>query len=186
MKQLPTLKKEIDWIKDVPSQSLQNVLERLDVAYQKFFKCGGFSKWAKKGRYKSLLFKSVQLEKGLRFILPKLGNVKFFKDRIPTGKLKTATLVKETNGYFLSVTFETESKSNYPTCENQTVGIDAGISYFYADSKGNFVENPRITKKYEKQLRRANRSLAHKKKGSSNWKKQARLVSKLHSKIARV
>lgn len=186
-KQLPSLRKEIDWIKDVPAQSLRDPIKRLDVAYRKFFKGGGFPKWAKKGRYKSISFnETISCFDNNTFILPKLKKVKIFKDRLPKGKIKTATITKEINGYFLCVTFETESENKYPTDENQVVGIDAGIKYFCIDSNGNFIENPRITKKYEKQLRIANRSLARKKKGSSNWKKQAKVVSKLHSKIARV
>jgi putative transposase len=47
MKQLVDIK-DIDWIADVPSQSLQNVIERLDNSYKKFFKGGGFPKWANK------------------------------------------------------------------------------------------------------------------------------------------
>ncbi len=54
MKQLPNLK-DVAWIADVPSQSLQNVIERLDVAYQKFFSGGGFPKWAAKHRYNSMI-----------------------------------------------------------------------------------------------------------------------------------
>ena len=64
MKQLVDLK-DVEWIKDVPSQSLQNVIERMDLAYQSFFKGGGFPKWAKRNEYKSILLKSVkQNEKG--------------------------------------------------------------------------------------------------------------------------
>jgi putative transposase len=48
MKQLPDLKQEYPWIKDVPSGSLQAVMERLDKSYQTFFKGGGFPKWASK------------------------------------------------------------------------------------------------------------------------------------------
>lgn len=180
--QLPDLK-DVEWIKTVPAQSLQNVIERLDTAYQKFFKGGGFPKWAKKDEYKSILFKSVkQTEKG--FILPKIGLVKVFKDRLPIGKLKTANLVKESNGYFLCVTFESVLENLYPTDENQVVGIDMGIAYFLADSNGNFVENPRHTKKYESKLRKKNRELSRKKKGSVKFKKVKKELGKLHSKIA--
>ena len=184
MSQLPALK-EYDWIKDVPSQSLQDVIERLDKAYQSFYKGGGFPKWAKKDQYKSITFKTVkQSDKG--FILPKIGHVSVFKNRMPDGKLKTATIIKEQNQYFLSVTFESESKNLYPVSENQAIGLDMGITYFLVDSDGCFVENPRHTKKYEKQLRIENRSLARKKKGSKSRLKQKNRLSKLHAKISNV
>jgi putative transposase len=184
MKQLTDLK-EVDWIKSVPSQSLQNVIERLDTAYQKFFSGGGFPKWAKKGEYKSILFKSATQTK-TGFVLPKIGHVSIFKDRMPRGKIKTANLIKESNGYFLSVTFSIQSENLYPTNENQIVGIDMGISYFLADSNGHFVENPRHTKKYEAKLKVKNRALARKKKGSVQFKKTKKELNRLHSKIANV
>ena len=101
MKQLVDLK-DVEWIKDVPAQSLQNVIERMDFAYQSFFKGGGFPKWAKRNEYKSILLKSVkQNEKG--FTLPKLGFVKIFKDRMPSGALKTSTIIKENNSYYFEL-----------------------------------------------------------------------------------
>jgi putative transposase len=184
MKQLTDLK-EVDWIKSVPSQSLQNVIERLDNAYQKFFSGGGFPKWAKKGEYSSILFKSAKQTK-TGFILPKIGYVSVFKDRMPTGKVKTANLIKESNGYFLSVTFSIQSENLYPTNENQVVGLDMGISYFLTDSNGNFVKNPRHTKKYEAKLKVKNRTLSRKKKGSVQFKKTKKELNRLHSKIANV
>lgn len=181
MKQLVDLK-DIEWIKDVPSQSLQNVIERMDFAYQSFFKGGGFPKWAKRNEYKSILIKSVkQNENG--FTLPKLGFVRVFKDRMPSGVLKTATIVKENNSYYLSVTFECQQENIYPTCESQAVGIDVGISYFLVDSNGCFVENPRHTMTYQKRLRVKNRSLARKKLGSNSRSKTKLELAKLHLKI---
>jgi len=184
MKQLPDLK-YVHWIKEVPSQSLQNVIERLDKSYQSFFKGGGFPKWAKRGDYKSILLKKVnKTENG--FCLPKRGNVTIFKDRIPNGELKTATVIKEHDAYFICVTFECQSKNLYPVSENQAVGIDMGISYFSVDSNGCFVENPRHTIKYEKRLRVKNRSLARKKKGSAGFVQTKKELNKLHHKIANV
>lgn len=184
MKQLPALK-DVDWIKSVPAQSLQSVIERLDVAYQKFFKGGGFPKFAKKDEYKSILFKSVkQTERG--FVLPKIGEVRVFKDRMPEGKLKTASVIKEHNAFYICVAFEYQSKNLYPVSESQAVGIDMGIAYFSVDSNGCFVQNPKHTKRYEKWVRVKNRSLAKKKKGSVNYIKTKIELGKLHHKIANV
>lgn len=186
MKQLTDLK-DVEWIKSVPSQSLQNAIERLDVAYQKFFSGGGFPQWAKRGEYKSILFKSVSVSKaGSGFVLPKIGELKVFKDRMPKGNLKTATVIKESTRYFICVTFSSQSLNLYPTDENQAVGIDMGIAYFLTDSKGCFVENPKHTKKYEARLRVKNRSLARKKKGSTGFKRVKSELNCLHRKIANV
>jgi putative transposase len=184
MKQLTDLK-EVEWIKSVPSQSLQNVIERLDFAYQKFFSGGGFPKWAKKGEYSSMLFKSVKAT-NTGFLLPKIGELKVFKDRMPKGVLKTATVIKESTGYFICVTFSSQSKNLYPAGDNQAVGIDMGISCFLVDSDGNFVDNPRHTKRYEKRLRVKNRALARKKKGSTGFIRVKSELNRLHTKIADV
>lgn len=106
-----------------------------------------------------------------------------FKDRFPSGELKIATIIKENNSYYLSVTFESIAENIYPTNESQVVGIDVGISYFLVDSNGCFVENPRHTITYQKRLRVKNRSLARKKLGSNSRFKTKMELAKLHLKI---
>ena len=113
---LKTLK-NIEWIKAVPSQSLQDVIQRLEKAYQSFFSGAGFPKWANfkipvyrgKGKYNSITLKSIHREKCEqgRFVLPKLGEIKtFYSRKIPKveakpksrfigeAKLKRATIIK--------------------------------------------------------------------------------------------
>lgn len=183
MKQLVDIK-DIDWIADVPSQSLQNVIERLDSSYQKFFKGGGFPKWANKHKYNSIVLKSATLF-GNRIKLPKIGVLKMFKDAEIKGEVKTATIIKESTGYFICITTGT-TKDIQNKDENQVIGLDMGVKYLYVDSNGNFVNNPKHFKKYERQLRIENRSLSRKKKGSGKWKKQVKRLSLLHHKIANV
>ena len=175
--------KDINWIKSVPSQSLQNVIERLDKTYQTFFRGGGFPKWAKKDKYNSILFKSVKLEDGW-FILPKIRRVKVFKDRLPDGNLKTAIIKKENNTYYLYITFESQLKPLLPN-ENQ-VGIDVGITYFLVDSNGYYVINPRHFKQFERKLRIEQRALSRKKYGSKRRNLQKKKVLKLMNKIASI
>ena len=189
MKQLTELK-DIDWIADVPSQSLQNVIERLDFAYQKFFSGGGFPRWAAKHRYNSILFKSVQVD-GNAVMLPKLGKVKTFKDRFAHGTPKTATIIREHDGYYICITSGIAQHPIRLASESQAVGLDMGIAHFCVNSAGEYIANPRHFAKYERNLRIENRALARKKKGSTNWYKQkangaARRLSRLHAKIGRI
>ncbi|EAY30611.1 RNA-guided endonuclease InsQ/TnpB family protein [Microscilla marina] len=186
-KELKTLK-DVEWIKDVPSQSLQDVLQRLEKAYQSFFKGGGFPKWAKKGKYNSITLKSVNwdnCEKG-RFVLPKLGEVKTFYSReIPKeAKLRRATIIKESDGFYISIMFSTTIQP-LPS-NNQTVGLDWGVEHFLTTSDSEHIANPRLFQRYQKKLRVEKRSLSRKKKGESNFKKQARKLAKLQTKIARI
>ena len=194
MKQLTELK-DVDWIADVPSQTLQNVIERLDVAYQKFFSGGGFPRWAAKHRYNSILLKSVQVD-GNYVKLPKLGKIKTFKDRFVHGKPKTATIIREHDGrrgygYYICITSALDHVhgGQYPVrlaSESQAVGLDMGIAHFATFSTGEHITNPRHFAKYERQLRIENRALARKKNYSNNWYKQKAKLSKLHAKIGRV
>ncbi len=187
MKEITEVRSLYEWLKDVPSQSLQAVMDRLDTSYKNFFrtckKGGGFPKFASKRKYKSILFKRVKVE-GNYVILPKIGRVKIFKDSEILGTPKTATIKIEPTGFFICIFCDDVPKKF--ESENQAVGLDMGITHFCIDNQGNFIANPRHFKKYEDKLRIENRSLARKKKGSESWKKQAKKVALLHHKIANV
>jgi len=181
MYQLTDLRK-VDWIKDVPVGTSQNVINRLDRAYESFFKGNGFPNWAKKDKYNSISFKTVKSDY-CGFSVPKLGRLKIHKDRMPSGKLRTAMIKREGDSYFLIVTFDTEAQNIYPTNDSQVVGLDVGITYFLVDSNGCFIENPRHTLNYEKRLRIKQRALARKKLGSNSREKCKRELAVLHLKI---
>lgn len=185
IKQLPELKKDFDWIQSVPSQTLQSVVERMDTAYQSFFRGGGFPKWAKKGSYNSLLFKQGIKVEGNKIQFPKLGKLGFFNSRVfpKNSRIRQATITKEVKGFFVSIVVEQPCIEQWIPKDN-AIGLDMGVSRFATLSTGAFLENPRILKQYAKKLRCLNRSLARKKKGSSNWKKTKLQLSKLHLKIA--
>ena len=189
MKQLTTIK-DYDWVKDVPSQSLQNSIDRLDISYKNFFRTchsgGGFPKFANKRKYKSILFKEVSLIGNNLIRIPKIGNVKIFKDSEIKGTPKTATIKKEPTGYFICVVCDNISKDIQNSDESQIIGLDMGVKHFCIDSDGNFYANPQFFKQYESRLRIENRSLSRKKKGSNNWKRQCKTLSLLHHKIGNV
>ena len=179
-KQLPDLK-SVDWIKDIPSQTLQDVVKRVDRSYQNFFRGAGYPKWAKKDRYNSITFPQNVKVVGNRVKLPKLGSVRFFNSRPIEGIIKTATVSRTVSGWFISIACEIEQHPLPAT--DQRIGIDMGISHLAITSEGELIENPRHTKKYERKLRVAQRSLARKMKGGNNRAKQKRVVARLHEKI---
>lgn len=189
MKQLPDLK-DIEWIDDVPSQSLQNAIERLEFSYKNFFRTysegGGFPKFASKHRYKSILFKKVEILENNIVKLPKIGTLRLFKDSEIKGNPKTATIIKEPTGFFICITCDNIDKNISNSDESQVIGLDMGVSYFCINSSGNFYVNPRHFKKWERKLRIENRSLSRKVKGSNRWKKQKRKLARFHHKIANV
>lgn len=190
MKQLKDLN-DIDWIKDVPSGSLQAALDRLDRSFQTFFKThkkgGGYPKFASKKAYKSVQFKQVGgiLRASENMVnLPKVGSLKIFNDAPIVGIIKNMSIKIEPTGFFICIQCEDVPKKF--NSENQAIGLDMGLSHFCIDSNGIFISNPRHFKKYEAILRIENRSLSRKRKGSNKWNIQCKKLALLHSKIANV
>lgn len=185
MRQLTECRAEFDWMADVPVHTLQNSIERMDSAYQSFFGGGGFPKFARKDKYKSILFKSVKQVSDYVFKLPKIGTISIFKDRQPKGELRNATITKVNNKYYISIVTKQEAVEQ-PTSNDNQVGVDMGISFFASLSTGEQIENPRHTLKYARKLRIAQRSLSRKQKGSASRQRQREKVAKLHEKISNV
>lgn len=198
IKQLPELKNDFTWMKEVNSQTFQCVIERLDKGYNKFFtdlKKGittSTPKWAKKKDWKSVDFKqgnlkssypALRFEKDGKFNLPKLGKIKIFKSREVNGNIKLARVVKKVDGWYLQIVTDYEIQK----CNNQAeVGIDLGITQFVVTSDGQYFENIRTIKKYENKLAEAQGKLSLKKKGSNNFYKEVDKIKKLYLKIQRV
>ncbi len=189
MGQLPQIK-HIDWIADVPSQTLQDAVDRMEKSFKAFFrtfkKGGGYPKFARKHNYRSIRFKSVKVLENNYVKLPKIGKIRMFKDSEIEGIPKTAILIKEPTGYFICIQCEDVEKNISNQDKIQVIGLDMGITHFCIDSDGNFYSNPKHFQKYEKRLRIENRSLARKVKGSNRWRKQKQVLSTLHHKIANV
>lgn len=189
-KQLTDAKKEHIWLKQVHSQTLQAVLERLEAGYKKFFsdlkvgKTTSKPKWAKKDKWRSLPFKSIKTTFN-GFKLPSFGSVKVFNFKVPKGELRTASIIREADGLYLKVVVKEESVET--DRENQSIcSIDMGISYFMVTSDGEFVDNPKHLFNYLKELKIENRKLSRMKRGGSNYKKQVKVLQRLHQKISRV
>ena len=66
------------------------------------------------------------------------------------------------------------------------VGVDLGLNKLAVLSTGEAFENPRTTQRFERRLRRLNKSLARKKKGGENWKKAKQILSLLHFRIRNI
>lgn len=182
-KELPEIKKEFEWIKDVNSQSLQCVLKRLDEAYKSFFRGGGFPKFAKKGKWKSIEFPQNVVIENNRIWLPKLGYVKYYNSRNIDSIIRNAKLVKEIDGWYACLCIESE-RTILASSDSQ-VGVDMGVAFFLTTSDGEVVENPRWFDKYKQDLTIAQRSVARKRKGSNNRQKAVCKLQRVHTKIKR-
>lgn len=184
-KQLSPLRKEFNWIKSVSSHSLQKTIERLDNNYKNFYRGAGYPKWALKKKWKSIEFRAcnVSLFKDQSLVITSIGKVKIFQSREVKGIIKTASIVKKSDGYYLNIVTDHQIQK----CDNQAeVGIDRGIKYLAVTSDGQYFENIKTTDKYSKKLRIKQRALSRKKRLSKNWYKQVGAIQKLYLKISRI
>lgn len=115
--------------------------------------------------------------------LPKIKKVKIAYSRQYEGRILSATIsISSTGKYFVSLCCTNVKCKKYPEINNQ-VGIDLGIKDFAILSTGEKIDNPKYYQKYECKLKKQQRKLSGKQKGSKNRNKQRIKVSKLHEKI---
>lgn len=179
VKQLPELKKECVWLKEVNSQSLQQSIQNMDIAFKKFFKGAGFPKFKSKhkGRQSFSIPQNVIVENNL-LIIPKFKEgIKIVLHRPIKGIIKSATIsVTPTGKYFVSILVDTntEMPTKVPITENTTVGIDLGIKTFLVTSDGECFDNPKHLRKAQSKLKYVQRKYS-KYKGKRTKNKLAKL-----------
>jgi putative transposase len=99
-------------------------------------------------------------------------------------QIKRVRLVKRADGYYVQFCVSVDREQvNSPT--KSTIGLDMGLNHFYTDSNGEQVENPRFYRKAEKSMKRSQRLVLRKVKGSSNRRKARVRLSRIHLKISR-
>jgi putative transposase len=92
--------------------------------------------------------------------------------------------VRRSDGYYVQFVLDIErTEEKEPT--KRTVGLDVGLNYFYTDSDGNTVENPRHLRKSERRLKRTQRRVSKKTKGSKNRRKAINRLGRAHLKVQR-
>jgi putative transposase len=187
---LPALKKEHIWM-TAPSQSLQQVALQMDGALRNCFKRKlGFPKFKKKSEIPQgikIPQQYTQIKMGSKFIkIPKLGEVKWIRHRDLQGILKSATITRDVDQWYVSCLCDivhTPVLKEVKSIENDIIGIDLGIKNFLFDSNGVVVDSPNFLKKSQKKLTRKQKQYSKKKKASSNQNKARVLLAKLHRKV---
>ena len=184
---IPKLKREYPWLKEAPSQALQQSILNLDRAFKNFF-----ARRTRFPRFKSRRSRqSIQYPQGVKVEenqvnLPKVGWVKARVHRLFDGALKTVTVSKAATGKcYASLLFDTpeEPPKQVNTIE-RVIGVDLGISTLLAYSDGHKVDNPKHLRQATNNLTRKQRKLSRKAKGSKRRSKARLLVAKAHEKVA--
>jgi putative transposase len=194
--ELPNLKKEFPWMKDPPSQTLQQTLMQVDLAFQRFFKGeSSFPKPKKKHQESGIKFptpNSIRListenpNKGL-VELPKIGVLRFRKSRKLEGELRSCTISKGADGFYISFLCRIEMEK--PVCKYAEIGIDRGVIHTLAFSSqvdGTYFKDLPLAriKRFEQKIELLQKGLSKKKRYSKNWKKLKKKIGNLHHRIA--
>ena len=197
---LVPLKKEREWYSEIHSQVLQDMVRRVDLAFQRFIKGDGNGKRSGKprfkgrSRYRTFAYQQVKPNciQGNRITLPKLGEVKFIQHRpIPDGfTIKRALVTKKADGWYVTLTLEDKSVPDTPTVkieptDSNSLGVDAGLEYFVACSDGELKEPPKFYRQAEDSLGRLQAKQQARKKGSKARRKLNERIARLHQRIAR-
>jgi putative transposase len=197
---LVSLKQEQEWYQDIHAHVLQDMVKRLDLAFQRFISGDGQGKRSGKPRfkgkncYRTFRFPSVKPDyiQGNRITLPKLGAMKFIPHRsIPDGFcIKGALITHKADGWYVTLTLEDKSIPTQPVIdikpiEANSMGVDAGLEYFVACSDGQMVKPPEFFRRSEKKLAILQAKQQPRAKGSKSHRKLNLRIAQLHQKVAR-
>ena len=182
---LPAWKKEFEWLKEPPSQALQQSLKDSERAFKNFFeKRADFPRFKKKGSGESFRFpQGFEIDQGnSRIKCPKLGWIRYRNSRGILGTVKNITISQSGAKWFASIQTEREVEPPIPAATS-AIGIDVGIARFATMSDGSFIEPLNSFRKHEQRLKKYQRRMSRKVKNSRNWHKAKRSVQKIHAHI---
>ena len=196
---LPQLKKDRPWYKNIYSQVLQDCVKRVKKAFERFVagdskgKRSGRPRFKNRARYRTLTYPSIPDKNlmGSSIKLPKLGVLKFIKSRdiAPGFKLKTASITRKADGYYLGLSVEDKSipevEIDTVPIESNTIGIDVGLEKLYVDSNNNQALPQKHLRSSESKLAKLQRKLEDNARSKKAKKLVRRAIARLHQKIAR-
>ncbi|NJM63288.1 MAG: transposase [Oscillatoriales cyanobacterium RU_3_3] len=195
-KTLPQLKKTHPWYRDIYSQVLQDLVKRVKITFDRFLrgsrngKRSGRPRFKSRSSYKTFTYPQMKdgCLQGNLINLPMLGKVKVILHRpLPDGfKVKTASVTKKADGYYLTLSLE---DATVPTIgpdfnPDSIVGIDVGLKEFLTTSEGETVAIPQHYRKAQKRLRVIQKRVSRRKSGSKRRLKAVKQLGRQHKKVA--
>jgi putative transposase len=191
--ELPDLKALCPEYAEVNAHVLQDVLRRLDKAFQSFFRRSqagekpGYPRFQGVGRYRRFTYPQdgggAVLDGGT-LILSKVGRIRIRVHRPVEGHPKTVTINREADGWYASVSCA-EAPIHLSPATTQETGIDLGLESFATLADGATIQNPRFYRKAEKDLKRCQRRVSRRMMGSNRRRKAVKLLAKAHQKVRR-
>src|SRR2546425_1138445 len=195
------LAKEYPFAARLNSQARQTSADRAGLAIERFYEHCKNQKPGKKGypkfqhdnrsvEYKHSGWKIEPDGKHIRFSdgcgigrLRLVGNKKQHIETFPTKQIKSVRIVHRADGYYCQFGIQTTRQVEHIPSFKQ-IGIDVGLKAYYTDSEGNTVSNPRYYRKAEQKLKRLQRHVSRKHKGSKNRKKARKRLAKAHLQVS--
>lgn len=185
-KTLPVLKELRPWYSEIYSQVLQDIVKRVKVTFDRFLKGDANGKRSGKPRFKARsryrTFTYPQMKEGCL-----QGNLINLPRPIPDGfKIKTASVTKKADGYYLTLSLEDTSVPTIkPDFNPESItGIDVGLEKFLTTSSGETVAIPQYYRKSQKRLRVIQKRVSRRKKGSNRRNKAVNKLGKQHKRVA--
>jgi len=187
---LPEMKAMEPGLNNVFSQVLQNVCRRVRSGFESYWnrKRAGLKahlpRFRGEDRYDSLTYPQFgfRLKDGV-LCLSKIGGVRVVQHRPVEGKVKTLTVTRSRTGKWFAV-FSSEVEEKPIPGRLHSVGVDFGLNSLVALSDGTLIEAPRSYRNAESRLRRVQRSLSRKRRGSRNREKARRRVASACERVA--
>ena len=182
---------EHDYLKQVPIHTLQASVDNLLDSYDRFFdKHGGFPKFKSKHESKQSFTVrcSPSVIRNCRFDnnrvwIPNLKTlVKFKQHRKIEGVVKSYTITRESTGKWY-ISFLCHIATPQKIEKDGVIGLDFGVIDFFTDSNGNKVPARKFLRSMESKLKKMQRALAKKARGSNNYKKLKQKIARLHDYI---
>ena len=191
--EVPDLKAACPEYAEVNAQVLQDVILRVERAFQAFFrrvKAGetpGYPRFQGRNRYHSFTYSQygggAVLDGGL-ISLSKIGRIPIRVHRPLDGTPKTVTISREADGWYACISCAEVPIQPLPPTKRET-GIDVGLKVFLVTADGDMTENPRHYRRDEKALKKAQRRVSWRKKDSNRRKKAVKLLAKKHQHVKR-
>lgn len=190
-KQLNAVKREqFPFMLEVTKCAPQLAIMQLGDAFNRFFKGEGkYPQFRKKGENDRFSLSNDQFKiadiNGKSFIqVPKLGRVRMREKLRFDGKILSAKIFARGGRWFVSIAVElTETVKPLPKTGKE-IGVDLGVTHLAALSDGTKIQAPKPLKQKLKKLKRLNKQLSRKQKGSKNRAKAKTKLSRLHAKIS--
>jgi putative transposase len=193
--ELPDIKAAMPEYAEVHSQVLQDVVLRVERAYQAFFRrvqvgeAPGYPRFQGRQRYHSFTYPQVGEHGGARLdngclVLSKIGRVAMRWSRPLEGLPKTVTISQEADGWYAIVSCDEVPVQPLPPTGRE-IGIDVGLKVFLVTANGEVVDNPHHFRHAERYLAKCQRRVARRMKGSHRRRKAVAVLAKAHQHVKR-